>query len=62
VGDVLQGVFHAHRPRGWAPTKKAIPWMLFKTSRGRINNWTQTSQQQTSEPAEQLKSTDISWR
>ena len=22
VGDVLQGVFHAHRPRGWAPTKK----------------------------------------
>jgi len=21
VGDGLQGVFHTHRPQGWAPTK-----------------------------------------
>jgi hypothetical protein len=21
-GDAVEGVFHAHRPRGWAPTKK----------------------------------------
>jgi hypothetical protein len=22
MGDGLQGVFHAHRPQGWAPTKR----------------------------------------
>ena len=25
VGEGFQGVFHAHRPQGWAPTKDSGP-------------------------------------
>jgi hypothetical protein len=38
VGDGFQGVFHAHRPQGWAPTKKRSLAVLFKTSMGRSHN------------------------
>ena len=38
VGDGFQGVFHAHRPQGWAPTKKRSLAILIKTSMGRSHN------------------------
>jgi len=37
VGDGFQGVFHAHRPQGWARTKKRSLAILIKTSMGRSN-------------------------
>ena len=38
VGEGFRGVFHAHRPQGWAPTKKRSLAVLFKTSMGRSHN------------------------
>jgi hypothetical protein len=38
VGDGFQGVFHAHRPQGWAPTKNRSLAILIKTSMDRSHN------------------------